>query len=97
MADDRYTLHAQARNFLHSLSFPSAAGKYLTQKAVWLFEKVGLVPSGTHNVGEALKTAGGSQTYIILLATLSQHLHIADSLVAGGREKLFTPMQLFVW
>jgi len=52
-------------------------GKVVTQNSVWLMEKVGLVPVGTYDVGEALKVA-------------------ADALVAGGREKLFTPMQLFV-
>lgn len=50
-------------------------GKFVTQNAVWGMEKVGLVPKGTHDVGEALKTA-------------------ADALVAGGREKLFTPMMV---
>ncbi|KAI5478185.1 hypothetical protein MNV49_005352 [Pseudohyphozyma bogoriensis] len=48
-------------------------GKFITQNTVWGLEKVGLVPKGTYDVGEALKTA-------------------ADALVAGGREKLFTPM-----
>lgn len=49
-------------------------GKVVTQNSVWLMEKVGLVPVGTYDVGEALKVA-------------------ADALVAGGREKLFTPMR----
>ena len=52
-------------------------GKFVTQNSVWCLEKVGLVPKGTYDVGEALKTA-------------------ADALVAGGRERLFTPMMLFV-
>lgn len=50
-------------------------GKIVTQTAVKGFELVGLVPKGTHDVGEALKTA-------------------ADALVAGGKEKLFTPMMV---
>lgn len=50
-------------------------GKVVTQNAVWSMEKVGLVPKGTHDVGEALKTA-------------------AEALVAGGKEKLFTPMMV---
>jgi sterol 24-C-methyltransferase len=49
-------------------------GKFFTQNTVWLLEKFRLVPHGTYDVGEALKTA-------------------ADALVAGGREKLFTPMR----
>lgn len=49
-------------------------GKFFTQNTVWMLEKFGLVPKGTYDVGEALKTA-------------------ADALVAGGREKLFTPMR----
>ncbi len=52
-------------------------GKFVTQNSVRVLEKVGMVPKGTHDVGEALKTA-------------------ADALVDGGREKLFTPMMLFV-
>jgi hypothetical protein len=52
-------------------------GKVVTQNSVWLMEKVGLVPVGTYDVGEALKVA-------------------ADALVAGGREKLFTPMRTFI-
>lgn len=53
----------------------TTVGKFVTQNAVWSMEKIGLVPKGTHDVGEALKTA-------------------ADALVAGGREKLFTPMMV---
>lgn len=49
-------------------------GKFFTQNTVWMLEKFGLVPKGTYDVGEALKTA-------------------ADALVAGGKEKLFTPMR----
>ncbi|SCV73271.1 BQ2448_7197 [Microbotryum intermedium] len=52
-------------------------GKFCTQNTVWALEKVGLVPKGTHDVGEALVTA-------------------SVALVAGGKEKLFTPMMLFV-
>ncbi|KAK4051231.1 Delta(24)-sterol C-methyltransferase [Microbotryomycetes sp. JL201] len=52
-------------------------GTFITQNAVWALEKLHLVPKGTHDVGEALKTA-------------------AAALVAGGEEKLFTPMMLFV-
>lgn len=52
-------------------------GKFVTQNTVRVLEKVGMVPKGTHDVGEALKTA-------------------ADALVAGGQQKLFTPMMLFV-
>jgi sterol 24-C-methyltransferase len=33
-------------------------GKFVTQNTVWGLEKFGLVPKGTHDVGEALKTAG---------------------------------------
>ena len=32
-------------------------GKFFTQNTVWLLEKAGFVPKGTHDVGEALKTA----------------------------------------
>jgi sterol 24-C-methyltransferase len=52
-------------------------GKFFTQNTVWVLEKMGFVPKGTYDVGEALKTA-------------------ADALVAGGREKLFTPMREFL-
>ncbi|KDE03846.1 sterol 24-C-methyltransferase [Microbotryum lychnidis-dioicae p1A1 Lamole] len=52
-------------------------GKFCTQNTVWALEKIGMVPKGTHDVGEALVTA-------------------SVALVAGGREKLFTPMMLFV-
>lgn len=54
----------------------TTVGKFFTQNTVWLLEKLGLVPKGTYDVGEALKTA-------------------ADALVAGGKEKLFTPMREF--
>lgn len=52
-------------------------GKFTTQTSVRALETFGLVPKGTHDVGEQLKIAG-------------------DSLVAGGKSKLFTPMMLFV-
>lgn len=32
-------------------------GKFVTQNSVWCFEKIGLVPKGTYDVGESLKTA----------------------------------------
>lgn len=35
-------------------------GKILTQNAVWGLEKVGLVPKGTHAIGEELKIAGSA-------------------------------------
>lgn len=54
----------------------TTVGKFFTQNTVWLLEKLGLVPKGTYDVGEALKTA-------------------ADALVAGGKERLFTPMREF--
>jgi hypothetical protein len=50
-------------------------GKFVTQNTVRVLEKVGMVPKGTHDVGEALKTA-------------------ATALVAGGQDKLFTPMMV---
>jgi len=52
-------------------------GKFVTQNTVWVLEKMKMLPTGTHDVGEALKLA-------------------ATALVAGGQEKLFTPMMLFV-
>ncbi|KAH9911706.1 S-adenosyl-L-methionine-dependent methyltransferase [Fomitopsis serialis] len=55
----------------------SWSGKLVTHYGVWALERVGLVPKGTWEVGEALKIAG-------------------DSLVEGGRTKLFTPMYLAV-
>ena len=36
-------------------------GKFVTQNTVWGLEKFGFVPKGTHDVGEALKTAGASR------------------------------------
>lgn len=47
-------------------------GKFITQNAVWGLEKIGLVPKGTHDVGEALKTAGTSfaiRAYLPVRAT----------------------------
>ena len=32
-------------------------GKFFTQNTVWVLEKMGFVPKGTYDVGEALKTA----------------------------------------
>ncbi|KZP33763.1 hypothetical protein FIBSPDRAFT_915884 [Athelia psychrophila] len=55
----------------------SWSGKLVTHNAIWVMEKLGFVPKGTSDVGEALKVAG-------------------DSLVAGGRSKLFTPMYFVV-
>ena len=49
----------------------------ITHNALWAMEKVGLVPKGTHDVGETLRVA-------------------ATHLVAGGQQKLFTPMQLYL-
>lgn len=33
-------------------------GKVVTQNTVWGLEKLRMVPKGTHDVGESLKTAG---------------------------------------
>ncbi|EPT00560.1 hypothetical protein FOMPIDRAFT_1023699 [Fomitopsis schrenkii] len=55
----------------------SWSGKLVTHYGVWVLERLGLVPKGTGEVGEALKIAG-------------------DSLVEGGRTKLFTPMYLVI-
>lgn len=32
-------------------------GKIITQNGVWALEKIGMVPKGTFDVGESLKTA----------------------------------------
>jgi sterol 24-C-methyltransferase len=40
----------------------TTAGKFITQNGVWALEKVGLVPKGTFDVGESLKTAA---TYLV--------------------------------
>lgn len=40
-------------------------GKVVTQNTVWGLEKVGLVPKGTHDVGEALKTAGELRLLVV--------------------------------
>ena len=68
-------------------------GKVVTQNSVWAMEKVGLVPKGTHDVGEALKTAGASPLPPCPAELLAND-GAADALVAGGREKLFTPMMV---
>ncbi|CCG81755.1 putative Sterol 24-c-methyltransferase [Taphrina deformans PYCC 5710] len=52
-------------------------GRFITQTAIGLMERVRLAPKGTQQVGAALETA-------------------ADALVAGGQQKLFTPMYLAV-
>lgn len=52
-------------------------GRYVTQSAIGLLERLRLAPKGTQQVGAALETA-------------------ADALVAGGQQKLFTPMYLAV-
>lgn len=87
-------------------------GVFVTQNVVWGLEKVRMVPKGTHDVGEALKTAGESTRCMPLspsvtrgrgacLSFVSAVLILgptfaAGALVAGGQEKLFTPMMLFV-
>lgn len=40
----------------------SWVGQIITQNSVWCLEKVGLVPKGTYDVGETLRTAG---TYLV--------------------------------
>ena len=32
-------------------------GKFVTQRAVWVLERAGLVPKGTYDIGENLKIA----------------------------------------
>lgn len=70
-------------------------GKFVTQNTVWGLEKLRLLPTGTHDVGEALKTAGmshsvcGSTSPLLTSPTCK-----ADALVAGGQKKLFTPMMV---
>jgi sterol 24-C-methyltransferase len=53
----------------------SWSGKLVTHNAIRVMEAVGLVPKGTHDVGESLKVAGdalvaGGQTKVCLLITL---------------------------
>ena len=53
----------------------SWSGKLVTHNAIRVMEAVGLVPKGTHDVGESLKVAGdalvaGGQTKVCLLVTL---------------------------
>lgn len=69
-------------------------GKFVTQNAVWAFEKVGIVPKGTYDVGEALKTAGKSTRVSFSTRADLEIVVLADALVAGGQEKLFTPMMV---
>lgn len=38
----------------------SWSGKFVTHNALWIFEKLGLLPKGTTDVGEALKVAAES-------------------------------------
>lgn len=52
-------------------------GRFITQTAIGMMERVRFAPKGTQQVGAALETA-------------------ADALVAGGQQKLFTPMYLAI-
>ena len=50
----------------------SWSGQLVTHNAVWLLEQLGIVPKGTHEVGESLKVAGvalvkGGQTKVRIL------------------------------
>ena len=49
-------------------------GKFVTQNTVWGHEKFGMVPKGTHDVGEALKTAGTCQSLFLDLLRSGQLL-----------------------
>lgn len=75
----------------------TSVGKFCTQNTVWGLEKIGLVPKGTYDVGEALKTAGEfPPSSRFLLSKLTHFPPSAVGLVEGGQKKLFTPMMLFV-
>lgn len=36
----------------------SKLGQFITHNAMWAMEKVGMIPKGTHDVGETLRIAG---------------------------------------
>lgn len=72
----------------------SWSGKFVTHHALRLLEAVGLVPKGTWEVGETLKTAADALVKGGQQKVRREALHV--SVLLTGCLQLFTPMYLVV-
>jgi len=75
----------------------SWSGRFISHNAIWLMERVGLLPKGTYDVSESLKVAGesllkGGQKKVCNILSASMAHMVAELFCL----QLFTPMYLVI-